>query len=119
MCACLVSLLVAGILGCMSEHDETGSVQVAVDTGEAEAKLVAVAVAEAAAELSDTGTDVHVITLRGAEGFELQHLAGGCPADCAVGEAASRIGQAMCYTLGRWTCDVAGAGLVLVERIGD
>lgn len=103
-------LLVAGILDGMSEHDETGDVQVS-DAGSADADL-------AAGEV-DTGGDMHVITLRGAEGFELQHLAEGCPQPCAVGEAAGRISRAMCETGGRWTCDVQGAGLMLVERIGD
>lgn len=109
----------AGILGCMSEHDEAGSVQVAVDTGEAEARLAAVA--EAAAELGGkTAVDVHVITLRGADGWQLDHPAT-ClaPGDCAFTEAAGRISQAMCHTLGRWTCDVAGGALVLVQRLGD
>lgn len=92
----------------MSEHDEASDVQVS-DAGSADADLAAV----------DTGGDVHVITLRGADGFELQHLAGGCPAGCAVGEAAGRISRAMCETGGRWTCDVAGGALMLVERLGD
>jgi len=25
----------------------------------------------------------------------------------------------MCETLGRWTCDVQGGALMLVERLGD
>lgn len=87
----------------------------AEDAGAAAADLTAEPDVEAQAECAD----VHVITLRGADGFELQHLAGGCPAGCAVGEAAGRISRAMCDTGGRWTCEVAGAGLMLVERLGD
>jgi len=29
-----------------------------------------------------------------------------------------RISRAMCETLGRWTCDVQGGALMLVERLG-
>lgn len=66
-------------------------------------------------------TDAHVITLVGADGWFLNHPAacdGNLP-DCAVTEAAGRISRAMTATLGRWTCDVSGASLVLLERIGD
>jgi hypothetical protein len=75
--------------------------------------------AEAAVEALGSGSDRHVITLRGADGFELLHPAGGCPEGCAVGEAAGRISRAMCETLGQWTCEVAGGVLMLVERVGD
>jgi hypothetical protein len=76
--------------------------------------------AEDLAAEPDAGTDCHVISLRGPDGWQLDHPAQ-CPepAGCAIGEAAGRISRAMCATLGRWTCDVAGGGLVLLERLGD
>ena len=76
--------------------------------------------AEADAERDAVRTDTHVITLQGADGWQLDHpVQCAAPADCAVTEAAGRIGQAMCATGGRWTCGVSGASLVLLERIGD
>ena len=75
--------------------------------------------AEPDAEPDAVRTDTHVITLQGPDGWQLDHPAG-ClaPGDCAVTEAAGRISQAMCATLGRWTCGVSGASLVLLERLG-
>jgi hypothetical protein len=65
------------------------------------------------------GCNVHVIGLRGADGWELSHPAE-CPvpADCAFTEAAGRVSRAFCATGGRWTVDVSGGGLVLLERLG-
>lgn len=75
--------------------------------------------AEAAVEALRSGSDRHVITLRGAGGFELLHPAGGCPAGCPVSAAAAGISREMCEAGGRWTCEATEGGLMLVERIGD
>lgn len=101
----------------MSEDDVTGDVHVVSDAGEGTADL---AVGTSVTWPPEYGGDFHVITLRGADGWQLDHPAQ-CqdPGDCRFTEAAGRISRAMCETLGRWTCDVSGGGLMLLERIGD
>ena len=96
----------------MSTDDETGNVVIVADPGVEDPGVAAV---------PDAGpADVHVITLLGGDGWRLDHPAVCAqPAVCPVTEAAGRIGRAMCATLGRWTVDVHGASLVLLDRIGD
>ena len=107
----------------MSEDDVTRDVHVADDAGEGTADL-AVGTADLAEGTSVTwppeyGSDFHVITLRGGDGWQLDHLPQCLGSACPVAEAAGRISRAMCETLGRWTCDVSGGGLILLKRIGD
>jgi hypothetical protein len=113
-----------GTLRRMSDDESTSNVHV-VSGEDVGIKLDTDAAEAAVDELSTRldalrGSDVHVITLRGADGWQLDHpvqcLA---PADCPVTEAAGRISRAMCATLGRWQCDVAGGSLMLTERLGD
>jgi|ERR1035441_8117778 hypothetical protein len=108
----------------MSEDDVTGDVHVADDAGAGTADL-AVGTADLAEGTSVTwppeyGCDSHVISLRGGDGWQLDHPADcAVPADCRLTEAAGRISRAMCATEGRWTCDVSGGGLILLDRLGD
>ena len=98
----------------MSEEETTGNMRVvsAEDAGEGTADLAAVP--------TGGGSDFHVINLRGGAGWDLSHPAD-CPdpASCRFTEAAGRISQAVCATEGRWTCDVSGGALMLLDRLGD